>query len=176
MQIYYDNDLLQLNNSILVIGAFDGVHLGHQSLINYAKLESVEKSMPLVIYTFNPPPKVYFKKQKQIISLKEKVQRFSMLNVDYVKIVDFNNFYASNSTEEFISEIAELNPHNIYVGKNFRFGANRTGDINTLQKQFNTKCLDLICCDQGEVISSTRIRKLKMRNMEKQAEKLLNIN
>ncbi|WP_049683927.1 hypothetical protein [Peribacillus loiseleuriae] len=75
---------LQLSASVLTIGALDGIHRGHQALLLKAKERSVKLRVPFVVYTFEPPPKVYFKDCQQLMSVEEKLQRLDMLGADFV--------------------------------------------------------------------------------------------
>lgn len=172
MQIF-SCDSLKLPASVLAIGAFDGVHRGHQQLIRKAKTQADWMQVPLVVYTFDPPPRVYFQKKLQLASLPEKLERLRRLGVDHTVVAPFDTFYASREAEVFLDEIHTMNPVSIWVGKDFKFGANRNGNIDTLKQNFQINSLDLVCCQDGEIISSTRIRHLIANNMTAKAEQLL---
>lgn len=172
MKIYRSSSL-KLSSSVLVIGAFDGVHKGHQKLIESAKYEAEKLHVPLVAYTFDPPPRVYFQKKMQLVPLEEKLNRLYKMGVNHTIVATFNAEYAALSTEHFYKEIKRLNPLHIWVGKDFRFGAGRKGDISSLQQHFTVHSLDPICCSEGEIISSTRIRQLISQNMKLEAQQLL---
>ncbi|RST77141.1 FAD synthetase family protein [Siminovitchia acidinfaciens] len=169
----YSCDTLNLTASVLVIGAFDGVHRGHQQLIRQAKTQADWMQVPLVVYTFDPPPRVHFQKKLQLASLPVKLERLQRLDVDHTVVAPFDSFYASREAKVFLNEIRNMNPLSIWVGKDFKFGVNRNGDIDTLKQNFHVNSLDLVCCQDGEIISSTRIRHLIANNMTAKAEQLL---
>lgn len=153
-------DSLKLPASIIAIGAFDGVHRGHQELILSARRQAEDLKVPLVIYTFDPPPKVYFQKVQLLTPLPEKLDKFSRLGVQHVVVAPFGSQYASRNAEYFFDELRELNPKGIWVGSDFRFGANRNGNVDLLSEQFSVHMLEPVRCISGEIISSSRIRQL----------------
>lgn len=159
MNIYKEQQL-DLRQSIIVIGAFDGVHVGHQTLIRQAKKEAVEKNVPLVVYTFDVSPRVYFQQVQPLMSIETKLDKMDQLGVDYVVLATFNKEYANRSQFVFIDELERMNPYQVWVGYDFKFGRDRSGNIQTLQKNFSVRVLEPVCCKGGETISSTRIRKL----------------
>ncbi|WP_050979088.1 FAD synthetase family protein [Bacillus methanolicus] len=164
---------LQLPASVLTIGALDGVHLGHQTLISRAKERAKELEVPLVVYTFDPPPRVYFKNTLLLTPLTEKIKRLRFLGVDHVIVASFDADYVTRGASSFLDELTDLNPLEIWAGPDFQFGRNKEGNINTLRERFTVHVLDPIRCDLGEIISSSRIRTLMMQDMLYQAERLL---
>lgn len=164
---------LQISASVLTIGALDGVHRGHQELIRQAHQRAQQLGVPLVVYTFDPPPRVYFQKVLLLTALPEKLERLRSLGVDHVIVAPFDNDYATKDVKSFLDEIAELNPQEIWEGQDFRFGRNREGDIYTLRERFQVQIVDPVCCSSGKVISASRIRELLKKDKLKQAEQLL---
>jgi len=164
---------LFLSSSVLTVGAFDGVHLGHQALIRKVVERARRFRVPSVVYTFDPPPRCYLKNMPMITSIDEKLKRLEKLGVDYVIVACFDERYISRSATSFIEELRTLNPAEIWVGRDFRFGRNRQGSIDELGSAFYVRTMDPICCDSGEVISSTRIRSLISIGRWKEAKKLL---
>jgi riboflavin kinase / FMN adenylyltransferase len=154
------NTTFTLHSSIIAIGAFDGVHQGHQAVIKQTVERSKVLGVPSVIYTFDPPPRVYFQGARLLTPLVEKLARLEKLGVDHVKIVSFDQFYAKRSAHEFIESLKKLNPYEIMVGDDFRFGHQRNGDIELLQKYFTVIVTEPVFCSSGNRISSTRIRQL----------------
>jgi riboflavin kinase/FMN adenylyltransferase len=164
---------LQLSKSVLTIGALDGVHRGHQALINRARNHANDLGVPLVVYTFDPPPKVYFKNTILLTPLSEKIKRLKILGVDHVIVASFDANYIGREVNAFINELSDINPLEVYEGSDFKFGKNRKGDINTLREHFSVNVIEPIRCSTGIIISSSRIRNLIMQDSILQAEQLL---
>lgn len=163
----------KLHSSVLTIGALDGVHRGHQALVCGARKRALALGVPLVVYTFDPPPRVFFQRALQLTTVEEKLYRLEQLSVEHAIVASFDEAYSTRDESAFLRELQDLNPVEIWVGPDFRFGSKRGGDIGTLQDSFSVKVLDSIRCSSGEVISSSRIRSLLMQNRHLQAEQLL---
>lgn len=172
IKTYRDGEL-ELSRSIVTIGAFDGLHLGHQALINQAKLRAEEHRIPLIVYTFDPPPKVYFQNQSLLTPLAEKKEFLQIMGVDYTIFASFDDHYASKSVNDFLNELRKVHPKEIWVGPDFHFGKGKSGtarDLNTISKTYEQP---VVRCPKGEVISSTRIRNLFQCQEVEQAYRLL---
>lgn len=169
----HEEGCLRLPASVLTIGALDGVHKGHQALIRNAKKRAIELGIPLVVYTFDPPPRVYFKNVTLLSPLPEKLEKLKFLGADHVIVAPFNANYMTKEVNSFITEIASLNPIEILEGPDFHFGKNREGDLSTLRQYFSVKILESQRCHVGEIISSSRIRMLLKEDKKVQAEQLL---
>ncbi|MFI8576553.1 FAD synthetase [Rossellomorea aquimaris] len=167
---------LTLPQSIITIGAFDGVHKGHQSVITHVVHESRKRGIPSVVYTFDPPPRAYFKGAKMLTTLDEKLERIESLGVDYAVIASFNKEYLKQSSSQFINTLMSFHPEEIFVGNDFRFGNGREGNVETLRQFFKVSTLNPVCCEQGTVISSTRIRKLMEQGENFEASNLLGLH
>lgn len=154
----HDNCVPELRRSIVTIGAFDGVHKGHQAIIRSVVEKSKEWGIPNVVYTFDPPPRSYFQGARKLTSISEKLKRFEELGVEHVVVMHFNERYVMRRAICFIEELQRLHPAEICVGEDFRFGKNREGDIQLLTRHFTVSIMEEICCEAGERISSTRIR------------------
>jgi riboflavin kinase/FMN adenylyltransferase len=152
--------VLKLEGSVIAIGAFDGVHKGHQAVITQAVEKSRFNQVPSIVYTFDPPPRNYFKGVQILTTIQEKVSRIAKLGVDYIIVASFDEWYATRPPEDFISELSKLNPLEITVGADFHFGKNRDGDVHLLEKYFHINITPPVYCKGGELISSTRIRQL----------------
>ena len=164
---------LKLPASALTIGALDGVHLGHQALLVQTKLRAEKLEVPFVVYTFDPPPKVFFKNCQMITSLDEKLCRLGRLGAEHVIVGQFNEAFTKQTVIAFIEELQLINPVEIWEGPNFQFGKERKGTIDDLRANFNVGILNPMRCEQGELISSTRIRKLLQQGDYSLAKKLL---
>lgn len=164
---------LKLKKSALTIGALDGVHRGHQALLLKTKERADMFGVPFVVYTFDPPPKVFFKKCQMITSLDEKLNRLKMLGAEHVIVGPFNEAFTNQSVSSFIADVQTINPVEIWEGPNFQFGKDRKGTIDDLRNYFNVGILNPLKCEQGELISSTRIRLLLQQGNYSLAKRLL---
>ncbi len=162
-----------LQGSIVAIGAFDGVHLGHQQVIEKAVRKGKELNVPSIVYTFDPTPRSYFQGARILTPIEHKLHLLELLDVDHVIVAKFNEHYMNRPSHTFIEELNLLNPIQIHVGEDFRFGKNRSGDVNTLKTHFDVELTDVVCCSRGNRISSTRIRDLIAQNKYEDAASLL---
>lgn len=151
---------LCLDGAVIAIGAFDGIHKGHQKVIKRTVEKSRLLNVPSVIYTFDIPPRAYFKGAKILSDEKEKMEKLRRLGVDHAVIATFNKEYLNKTAESFIENLASMKPLQVIVGEDFRFGHRRAGDIHLLKQYFNVVTINPVCCVNGERISSTRIREL----------------
>jgi riboflavin kinase/FMN adenylyltransferase len=150
----------RLSGCVVTIGAFDGVHRGHQQLVRRTVASARRKGLPAVIYTFDPPPKVFFGRARALISLKERIGRLGALEPDHIVVAAFDDVCRRRTAMEFIAELGLLNPRLIWVGDDFRFGAEQAGDVGLLTRYFAVRTLGPVQCEGGQVISSSRIRRL----------------
>jgi len=116
------------------IGNFDGVHLGHQELIKEAKSASRSKDGISLAVTFNQNTKIINGENKFLTILPEKTSIISSFGIDYAYLIDFPGSICQLSAKSFIEKILidTLNVKEIFIGANFRFGHNRSGDYQTL--------------------------------------------
>ena len=163
----------------LAIGFFDGVHLGHQAVINNA-IGADENST--AVLTFDPHPlSVISSAQSPIIitPFKHKQRLIERLGVDYLLVIKFDEGRANQSAEKFVGEIAEsCKLRSISVGNEFRFGCDRKGDVGLLTELgkyfgFEVNGIDRVCDEKGQIISSTRVRESLKRGDLKLAKNLL---
>ncbi|BBB31867.1 riboflavin kinase / FMN adenylyltransferase [Thermotomaculum hydrothermale] len=171
-----------LNASVVTIGNFDGVHLGHQKIINLAKESAEKMQLPLVVVSFDPHPgKVLYPANapKLIKTRKQKRDLLRKMGVDYFYVINFTPSFAKKSPEEFVDEVLidSLGAKKVFVGFNFAFGRDRSGDLSFLKKQGEKKGFDVIAVPpvkvDGEIVSSSLIRKLLEEGMVKKANKFL---
>ena len=150
----------------VAIGNFDGMHLGHQSVIDTARKTSNNSSVGVV--TFEPHPRQYFKKDQPMFKLmrSETRKRFlSSFGIDALFELPFDSSLANLSPKDFIETvlIEKLNVKNIVVGPDFRFGKNREGCVNLLKSYHEKKKLSLHIASpfmiEGKVVSSSALRK-----------------
>lgn len=173
MTIIHSHNTLNLAGSVVTIGAFDGVHLGHQSIIRRAVKQAKKLKVPSVVYTFDPPPRVFFTQVQMLSPIEKKIGVIEKLGIDHIIVASFDEVYARLTTQQFIDELKRLNPLELWVGPNFRFGNKQLGTFEHLSAEFPSYQYPLVCCDNGEVISSTRIRSLLQKDYTDQAKRLL---
>lgn len=150
-----------LSASIVTIGAFDGVHRGHQHLISTVIAEARAAGIPSVVWTFDPPPKVFFGRAKQLSHIDDKIARIARLGPDFIIVASFCKTYSARSHQDFISDLHTISPQNIHVGQDFRFGRQQIGDVDLLSEHFDVTLAKPVLCPWGEIVSSTRIRTLE---------------
>lgn len=155
------DDQLELSSSIVTIGAFDGVHRGHQALISRAVTEARERNLPSVVWTFDPPPKVFFGRAQRLTPLSEKLARIARLGPDFIVLSSFCRTYAARSAEAFLANLSWIGPKRIHVGADFRFGTKQSGDTALLASHFDVALAPAVLCEQGVTISSSRMRDLR---------------
>lgn len=148
--------------TVVAIGNFDGVHLGHQAVLRRAR-EAAQG--PLIVITFWPHPVGVLrpdKAPKLITDLHTRLELLREAGADEVRVVRFNDSVAAMTPEEFVHDfLTPLHPHRVVVGRNFRFGARAAGDVDTLaalgEGKFEVEAVEL-SKDHGETICSTAIR------------------
>jgi FAD synthase len=171
LRVHAPTELL-LAGCILTIGAFDGVHRGHQRLVGAAVASARLHGLPAVVYTFDPPPKVAMGRVAALSSRDEKIDRLGALGPDHIVVAAFNESYRMRSAQAFVAELGLLNPQTVWVGAGFRFGAGRAGDANLLRRYFVVRTVAPLRSG-GVIISSSRIRSLRERGDLAAAEALL---
>lgn len=174
MRVHRDGELPP--PSILTIGAFDGVHRGHQALIRHAVERANRLGVPSVAYTFDPPPRAVLEDAPILTSCAEKVRRLGVLGLDHTIVARFDDRYAERSIEDFLGEIENLDPVEVWVGPDFRFGRDQAGDVETLRRCFATRTFEPVHCRRGKVISSSRVRAFLKRGAIGEARKLLGLS
>ncbi len=183
MEVYRDIRVLKEKvekGSVITIGNFDGVHLGHKKLLETLRQRGKELGLPSIVITFDPHPlKVIAGKCPPVITpLIQKLELLEELEVDITIVTKFDKKMASLSAEEFIKiYIVPLKARHIVVGYDYRFGKNRKGDFNLLKelgKEFDFKVEQVSpIYFKGEVVSSTRIRTLVQEGKVKDVKPLL---
>ena len=164
------NDLKSLKNSqlpcVATIGNFDGLHLGHQTILANLKEKAKELNLPLTVISFEPLPTEYFMLEPpaRIYPLRDKIKRMSSLGVDNFLCLKFDEKLASTDPTDFIENILinSLNVKYLSVGDDFRFGYKRGGGFNLLQSVGEANGMVVedtkTQIQEGHRISSTRIR------------------
>ncbi len=168
---------------VMTIGNFDGLHRGHQALLQKLKEASRQFNLPSLVLTFEPQPNEFFshnnKKFFRLMNLSNKIQRLNELNIDRILVAHFNQSFSTVSAEDFVRDylVQGLGVKSIIVGDDFRFGAMRKGDVNLLRMM--GQLLDFSVEDmgtmefEGERVSSTLIRQYLEAGNLARAEKCL---
>jgi riboflavin kinase/FMN adenylyltransferase len=150
----------------LTIGNFDGVHLGHQALLDEIRVEAKRHSLHSAVMIFEPHPREFFSPQQappRLTSLREKLELFAEAGVDRVHVCRFNTHFAQMGAEEFVKALHEqLHAGYVLIGDDFRFGSGRSGDLALMEKLasrygFVVQSLATVSSD-GVRISSTAVR------------------
>ncbi len=183
MKIYKNLNIRKKHkNSVIIIGNFDGIHLGHQKVIAQAKKKAKKHKLQFGLITFEPMPVMFFNtsiKNHRINSLEQKIKQLKKYNLDFVIIIKFNKFFSLLSAKQFIKNIIykKIKSKYIFVSKNFKFGKKRQGNINTLkkfQKAYNFKTIITSPLKKSKkIISSSLIRKKISFGKIKDTNKLL---
>lgn len=163
------NPGLEDSGCVATIGNFDGVHRGHQVILERLVNRAQEKGVPAVVVVFEPQPLEYFKgldAPPRLMTLREKLQALSGLGVDYVFCLRFSAALSQYSADQFVDEVLlkHLGVKHLVIGDDFRYGGDREGDFQHLQRRgvesgFGVEST-ATCTDERESvrISSTRIR------------------
>ncbi len=143
--------------SVVAIGSFDGLHLGHQALIRDLKRLASDHHVPSVVYTFDQPTRVLLQNAKFLYTLAEKLEILQSLGVDEVIAVPFTKEFSERSKDAFGEDIRALNPKMIVVGADFRFGRERSGAVSDLEQVSPIHSLELQVLN-SEPIHASAIR------------------
>ncbi|WP_415323022.1 bifunctional riboflavin kinase/FAD synthetase [Candidatus Pelagibacter sp. Uisw_127] len=186
MKLYKNFDISKNHKgSIILIGNFDGVHVGHQKLFKLANSYKKKFNLNIGVLTFEPMPKMFFNKDIKnfrILNINQKNIILKDLGVDFVITQKFDKKFSKIKSDFFIKKILyeKLKAKYIFVSNNFKFGNKREGDVNQLIK--NEKIYDYKIVKpkplilSQKVISSTYIRSLLEKGDLKNTNKLLNRN
>lgn len=159
-------------HKVVAIGSFDGLHLGHQHLLHQAQQEARSRHLPLLVYTFDPPSKVFMKGEGFLTDLAEKVELLRGLGVEIGLIVPFTEAFSKRSKDEFLGDLRALEAQLIYVGEDFRFGQGRAGGLEDLNHVAPTQIIPLLELG-GSPVKSSRIRDLLRLGQVEEAKRLL---
>ena len=165
--------------SVVLIGVFDGVHKGHQQLLNRAK--EIADGRAIVALTFDPHPTTVYAPTKvptSLTTLADRVELLKIHNADQVAVMKFNEKFAAMSPEDFVANVlvGQLHASTVVVGKNFTYGHKAAGNVESLiaaglTHNFTVDVQELKA--DTEVISSSRIRALVVAGKVEEARTLL---
>ncbi|MES2770863.1 MAG: bifunctional riboflavin kinase/FAD synthetase [Pseudomonadota bacterium] len=153
--------------TVLTIGNFDGLHLGHRALLERLTRQAQVDNLPATVLTFEPHPRAFFMPSSappRLSTLREKLELIADDGVQLAYVCHFNRQFAALSADEFIEKIlvATLRVHHLMIGDDFRFGAQRQGDFAQLQAAskrfgFTVEAMNSVSLD-GERASSSAVR------------------
>ncbi len=184
MKIFNSTSIsLNYKNSVIAIGNFDGVHIGHKKVLREAMLKAKKLKKKFGLLTFEPIPVMFFNKNilnHRLDNFSQKISNLKKEKLDFVIIQNFNKKFSQLSYKDFISKIIfkKIRCSHLYVSKNFRFGKRRKGNVSKLkkfEKSYHYKTIitkPLVKSDK--VISSTKIRNLLRNGDIKKVNFLLN--
>lgn len=153
---------------VATIGAFDGLHLGHQGIVMQVCEIARQRSLPSVVFSFDPTPKEYLNPvgpPARLTRFRERVDLLKQWGVDYFFCPRFGAEIQQLTDEEFLRDmlLGTLHPHCLVVGDDFRFGRDRHGDIACLERASVDAGFDLVKVPSvfvaGQRVSSTAVRK-----------------
>lgn len=151
-------------NGVVAIGNFDGVHCGHQALLQRARAIADQEQIPLIVLTFAPHPRVYFQPQAEPFLITQPEHKESLLKTygaDGVITLPFNERFSRLSAADFIQDVLTdgLAAKHIVIGQNFVFGHGRQGHVETLLAHgFDVTALSPVTDATGMIYSSTAVR------------------
>ena len=172
------------NKAVVAMGIFDGVHWGHQQLLQQIRTHAQRVGGETVVVTFWPHPKLILSPThptpvQLLTTFGEKSAMLSQLGVDHLLKIKFTKAFSQLSAEAFVQQVlvAQIRMRQLVVGHDHRFGRNRTGDIALLQKlgplhNFTVETISPILLD-GVEISSTKIRQLLLQGKVERAQTYL---
>lgn len=144
----------------VAIGAFDGLHRGHQALLAELRAQALALGVPALVYTFDPPTRVLLQGSEFLSTLEEKLELLGSLGVREVIAAPFTHEFAARPKGDFLADLAALRPEALVVGEDFRFGRGRTGGVDDLRGVCARLTeYPLLHCG-GEAIKSSRVRAL----------------
>jgi riboflavin kinase / FMN adenylyltransferase len=168
MKVYYSaDDLPVFSKAVVTIGTFDGVHLGHQEILEQLQQEAARIGGQTVIITFHPHPRKVVANSQPIYlinTIEEKIELLGKKGIDHLVVVPFTAEFSQQSPEDYVEQflVKKFHPHTIIIGYDHRFGQGRKGDyklLEALSPKFGFQLLEIPAHVINEsTVSSTRIR------------------
>ena len=178
---YIKSEEFHLENTAVALGKFEGIHRGHQLLLDEI-IKQKENGLQSVVFTFDMPPRSVLKGERDYQQIYTKEERHLLLerqNIDILIEHPFTREFASLEPEDFVRHVLmeKTGAKAVVVGTDFRFGRKRAGDIHLLEKMAKECGFQLIIVDKLKIdhedVSSTRIRSLLKEGQMEEAERLL---
>jgi riboflavin kinase/FMN adenylyltransferase len=183
MKVHYDIERLPLfNNAVLTIGSFDGVHLGHKSILEQLKNEAKKINGETIVITFHPHPRKIIQHEETpalLTSIDERINHFETCGIDHLVIVPFDLGFSELNAKEYVEKflVSNFHPKIIVIGFDHRFGKDRKGNYELLYElgeEFKYKVIEIpekLLNDSK--ISSSQIRHCLLEGKIDESEKLL---
>lgn len=184
MKVYHSLDHIPaIKHPVLTIGTFDGVHLGHQSILNHLKKTAQQIGGETVVFTFHPHPRIALHPDDHGLELiqpiDERIKKLELLGIDHLILCPFTKEFSRITATEFVRNILvnQLHIHTITIGYNHHFGRNREGSLELLKELglvYNFKVEQIPAFVESEKnVSSTKIREAVQAGSIKLANRLL---
>ncbi len=177
------NDFKPVENTVITIGTFDGVHLGHKAIFEKMRADALEINGETVVITFFPHPRLVLGLDssglKFINTQERKINRLEEAGIDHLIIVRFTKQFAGMSSEEFIEKLVvkKIKPSKLIIGYDHHFGKNRSGSFDELKKMGEANGFTVESIEEQKTndytVSSTKIRKFLNSGKVSAANKLL---
>jgi riboflavin kinase/FMN adenylyltransferase len=154
--------------SVVAVGAFDGLHRGHQALLAEVCVRAQALEVAPAVVSFEPLPRAYFSREPvpRLSSVREKLKGFAAAGMAQALLLRFNAALTAVSAEDFVRRVLveRLAAHEVWVGEDFRFGHKRAGDVGLLERMgaqlgFTARVMPPVLLD-GARVSATRVRAL----------------
>jgi riboflavin kinase/FMN adenylyltransferase len=183
MKVHYDIERLPLfNNAVLTIGSFDGVHLGHKSILEQLKNEAKKINGETIVITFHPHPRKIIQHEETpalLTSIDERINHFETCGIDHLVIVPFDLGFSELNAKEYVEKflVSNFHPKIIVIGFDHRFGKDRKGNYELLYElgeEFKYKVIEIpekLLNDSK--ISSSQIRHCLLEGKIDESERLL---
>ena len=168
MQVIHHEREYAGKGTVIALGTFDGVHIGHQKLIRTAAELAKARGLDSVVCTFDRHPLAVLRpgnEPMELLSLAEKLEKVDGLGADIALVMAFTREFAAIEAEDFLRSLAEgMRAQVLVVGENYTFGSRGRGNSELLrqlapQMGFEAVIVEPVT-DGGEIVSSTRIRRL----------------
>lgn len=168
MQVHFQTDNLpSFQHAVLTIGTFDGVHSGHNAILDKLRSEADVQNGETIVITFHPHPRRILNNADApalLTSLEERIDRFNLLGIDHLVIVAFDSAFSTLSADDYVKKflVDLFHPKVIVIGYDHRFGQGRTGDYELLKQQGQTFGYEVVEIPEKMLdasrVSSTHIR------------------
>ena len=169
MKVHYDIEQLpKFNNAVITIGSFDGVHLGHKSILDQLKNEAQKINGETIVITFHPHPRKIIQHEETpalLTSIDERIVHFKTSGIDHLVIVPFDLGFSELNAEEYIEQflVSNFHPKIIIIGFDHRFGKDRMGDYGLLNKMgvaFDYRVMEI----PQKILNDSKISSSQIRN------------